>query len=139
MQHRDLGQRGQCVPLPVNVVSIPNDDNILELMIPNDNDNDNDILLTAHLRLLARRGMMRFLRPIRGLSGSAKRQRTTWLLWTIAAISCLMMMNDNDTNDTNDNDLLPGVETLVHVPRPAPVEHARAVIMITDQLGLLEH
>ena len=49
MQHRDLGQRGEGVPLPVNVVSIPNDHHILELMIPNDNDNgsdsDNDGLL----------------------------------------------------------------------------------------------
>ena len=42
VQHRDLGQRGQCVPLPVNVVSIPNDHHILELMIPNDNDDDSD-------------------------------------------------------------------------------------------------
>ena len=34
--------------------------------------------------------------------------------------------------------LLSGVEALVHVPRPAPVEHAHAVIVVTDQLGLLE-
>ena len=33
--------------------------------------------------------------------------------------------------------LLSGVETLVHVPRPAPVEHARAVIVVADQLWLL--
>ena len=37
------------------------------------------------------------------------------------------------------NDLLPGVEALVHVPGPAPVEHARAVIMVTDQLRLLQY
>ena len=46
--------------------------------------------------------------------------------------------NDTD-NDDNDNDLLPWVEALVHVPRPAPMEHASAVIVVTDQLRLLQH
>ena len=40
----------------------------------------------THLRLLALRGMMRFLSPMRGLSCSAKRQTTTWLLRTILDI-----------------------------------------------------
>ena len=42
----------------------------------------------TNLRLLALRGMIRFLSPIRGLSCSAKRQTTTWLLRTILDICC---------------------------------------------------
>ena len=34
--------------------------------------------------------------------------------------------------------LLPGVQALVHVPSPAPVEHTRAVVVVTYQLRLLE-
>ena len=34
VQDGDLGKRGQGVPLSINVVSVPDDHNILEIMIP---------------------------------------------------------------------------------------------------------
>ena len=90
MKDGDLRQGWYSLPLSINIISISNDNNVLQLMISKQQNEESWCGNTIYFRLLALRGMIRFLRPIRGLSCSAKRHTTTWLLCTMLAISCLL-------------------------------------------------
>ena len=76
--------------------------------------------------------MIRFLSPIRGLSWSANRQTTTWLLSTILQHTWFGLFCRRHGHVNLPGNLLSADQATVHVSGRTPVEDSRRIILILN-------